>query len=174
MATPINGELVNRAEKVAFIGVVEGEEVTYKRMRGFTELSKSSNPQEYSRKYIDELYERSDVVGYSPSFSYAFDLFRGNPVHEEFAKIADDELVGSAAVRSIVIVDMTTEGVASGAKKAVKRDFSVIPDSEGGEAEAYTYSGNLKVNGDAAIGSATTKDGWMTIEFTEDSVTPSA
>lgn len=171
MATPINGELVNRAEKVAFIGVPGEDTVTYKRMRGFTELSKSANPQEYSRKYIDELYERSDVVGYSPSFSYAFDLFRGNPVHEEFAKIADEELVGTAAVRSIIIVDMTQEGAASGAKKAVKRDFSVIPDSEGSEAEAYTYSGNLKVNGDAVNGSAKSEDGWQTITFTEDTPT---
>lgn len=167
----INGKLTKRSDKVPFMLIKDTEgSIKGYRMQGFTEMSKNSNPKEHSRQYVDELFERSDVVGYSVSMSYSFDYYDGNPVHAKMVEIADEELTGTDAIISIVMVDMNTEGVASGGKKAVKRDFSVIPDSEGGDLEAYTYSGNFKVNGEKVNGSATTDDNWLTITFTEDSI----
>ena len=64
--------MIKRSEKLAFMEVTEGEGTVYKRMTGFTEFSLSKNPKEYSRKYIDEDMERSEVVGYSPAISYKF------------------------------------------------------------------------------------------------------
>ena len=69
MATAIGTALKKRSDIVAFYGI----EDTFHRMRGFTEGSISKNPKEYSRQYIDEDGEQTDVVGYSPSMSYAFD-----------------------------------------------------------------------------------------------------
>ena len=142
----MSNTLVKRSDKVAFYGIkaAEGDTYTYHRMQGFTDMSTSKNPIEYSRQYVDEDFEQADVVGYSPSIAYGFDQFAGNAVHEDIAKISDDELLGSAAIRPIVLVDLTK---ASGVN-AVKRDFAVIPDSEGDSTDAYTYSGNLKVKGD--------------------------
>ena len=161
----ISGNLMKRSDKVAFYGIkaAEGDTYTYHRMQGFTDISTSKNPIEYSRQYVDEEFEQSDVVGYSPSIAYGFDQFTGNAVHEDIVRISDDELLGTEAVRPIVMVDMSkTED------NAVKRDFAVIPDSEGDSTDAYTYSGNLKVKGDKIKGTATSADGWQTITFTEE------
>lgn len=162
----MSNTLVKRSDKVAFYGIkaAEGDTYTYHRMQGFTDMSTSKNPIEYSRQYVDEDFEQADVVGYSPSIAYGFDQFAGNAVHEDIAKISDDELLGTDAIRPIILVDLTK---ASGVN-AVKRDFAVIPDSEGDSTDAYTYSGNLKVKGDKIKGTATSADGWKTITFTEE------
>lgn len=154
-------KILKRSDKLAFYCV----EDTYTRMRGFTEFSMSKNPTEYSRKYVDEQTERNDVVGYSPSVSFSFDKFSEDPVHLDMVEIADSEAVGADAVRSIVIVD-TTKQMGDG-YYAQKRDFSVIPDAEGNDSEAYTYSGSLKANGEVVTGTATSEDNWQTVTFTE-------
>ncbi len=157
-------KIAKRSDKIAFFGVLSGEIVEYKRMRGFTEFAVSKNPVEYSRRYIDEKTERNDVVGYAPSVSYSFDKFSGDAVHQEIVTIADDELVGADAVRSIVLVDLEQEND-DGSFPAVERKWSVIPDSEGNDADAYTYSGTLKANGDIIKGSVTTNDDWLSCTF---------
>ncbi|MBQ4516820.1 MAG: hypothetical protein II978_08535 [Clostridia bacterium] len=161
----LNEKLVKRCQKLAFYGVVENDTVTYYRMSGFTEFSKKANPKEYKRQYIDEEHERNDVVGYSPVFSYEFDQFDGNKVHSDLAALADGEYTGTEAIRSIIVVDFTDKK--DEAYGAVKRDFAVIPDSEGGSSEAYTYSGSFKASGDKIIGTATSNDNWKTLTFTE-------
>ena len=55
----------------------------FTRMKGFTELSGSKNPTEYSRQYVDEIFESTDVTGYSPSWSFAFDDYTEDAVLEE-------------------------------------------------------------------------------------------
>ena len=57
--------IVKRSEKIPFYGVVEDGNVIYKRMTGFTEISVSKNPIEHKRQYVDEPFERNDVVGYT-------------------------------------------------------------------------------------------------------------
>ena len=58
-------KLVKRSDKVAFLGCLDdlGVTPTFNRMRGFTTLSQSKNPAEYSRRYIDEDQEQTDVSG---------------------------------------------------------------------------------------------------------------
>lgn len=149
--------LMQRADKVAFYGVPqEGGGVVYHKMKGFTEFSVSKNPKEYSRQYVDEYFEETDVTGYSPSISYAFDRYTDNPVHTDMVAITDEERVGSDAVRSILLVDMTTES--ENGYQASIREFSVIPDSEGSSLDAYTYTGVLKVKGDRVVGTAVLTD----------------
>ena len=160
------GKLVKRHQKVAYYGVPAstGSTVTFTRMQGFTSLSTAKNPKEYSRQYVDEAFEESDVVGYSPSMSYAFDQHKGNTVHDDIVKITDDELTGDDVVREIVLVDLTEK--TGDAYAARKRSFSVIPDSEGGSNDAYTYSGTFKTKGSSVKGTATIDDSTNTLTFT--------
>lgn len=158
-------KISKRSDKIAFFGIKNGEDVEYVRMRGFTELSINKNPVEYSRRYIDEKTERNDVVGYAPSISYSFDKFSDDNVHTDMISIADNELIGADAIRSIILVDVSTEAE-DGTHPAVLRNWSVIPDSEGNDSEAYTYSGTLKSNGDIIKGYAQTSDDWQSCEFT--------
>ncbi len=153
-------KILKRSDKLAFYEI----DGTYKRMRGFTDFSMSKNPTEYTRKYVDEKSERNDVVGYNPSIAFAFDRFSDDAVHTDMVSIADSEAVGADAVRSIVIVDTTKETEDGFA--AFKRDFAVIPDSEGNDSDTYTYSGSLKANGAILSGYATTEDDWQTVTFT--------
>ena len=89
-------EIVGRHEKVAFAGI-KGEDgnMVYRRMYGFTSLSESKNPEERNRKYVDEPFKRTDVVGYDPSISYGFDEAKGDPVQEAIIDITDNEKIHS-------------------------------------------------------------------------------
>lgn len=138
-------KIVKRSDKVAFMNVGTVDAVDYKRMTKFTDLSNSKNPTEYSRQYVDEEGETTDVTGYSPEISYGFDQHTDNAVHEKIAKIADDELTGDDATVEVLIVDKTKE-VANG-YEARLRKYAVVPDSEGDSTDAYTYSGSLKAKG---------------------------
>ena len=77
--------MLSRNKKMAFIEVYDGNGgVGYERLTGFTEFTVSLNPKEYSRKYVDEVNERSEVVAYQPTISYKFDREAGNTAQQVF------------------------------------------------------------------------------------------
>lgn len=157
--------IVKRSDKKSFYSV-DGHGI-YERMTGFTEISKSMNPSEYSRKYVDCNFEESDVVGYSPSLTVAFDEHTDNPVHTDIKDIFDYEKTGSDAVRKIVTVDFTQP--VSGEENvyaARMREYSIIPESEGSGTEHYAYSATLKSKSEAVFGFASSTDDWQTVTFT--------
>ncbi len=161
-------EIIKRYKKLAFFGVpTMGENgevsVVFHRMKGFDSISTSKNPREYSRQYVDEEFEQTDVVGYTPSIAFGFDRFSGDCVHNDIIDIFNKELVGADAVRTIVMVDM-----ASDEKTAIKRDFAVIAENEGDGLDAYKYSGALRVKGEKSFGTATSDDNWQTCSFVEE------
>lgn len=143
------------------------KEKTYTRMTGFTSLSDGKNSTEYSRQYVDEASERSDVVGYAPSMDYEFDLYTNDAVQKKLAMITDDELLGSDAQVTVVVVDLFDEKTGGSTTcTARKRDWSVIPDTEGDGTDALIYKGSLKAAGEIIKGTATTTDSWQTCTFT--------
>jgi len=159
-----NSELVMRTGKLAFYKVPG--DTAYTRMEGFTDLSTNKNAKEYSRQYVDEDTERTDITGYATSTAYALDRYDGNKVSDDIVKIHEDELVGSDAVRSIAQVDMTTVEHISGTAwkaKAKLRDYSVISDSDGDTTDCMTYSGNFKARGEVEEVIVTTSDNFQTI-----------
>lgn len=145
MAENKTEKMVKRSDKVAFLNVGTSEAKDFQRMRKFTEISTSKNPTEYSRNYVDEDGEVTDVTGYAEEKSYAFDQYTNNPVHEKIAKITDDELTGEDATVEVLVVDKTS--ATDGNYSARLRKYAVIPDAEGDNTDAYTYSGSLKAKG---------------------------
>ena len=158
------GKLVNRHEKIAYYGVETENGTMFHRMRGFTKMETAKNPVEYARRYIDESFEQTDVVAFSPSISFSFDRYNGNPVHDDIVSLADTEALGNDAVRSIVIADMSTEK--NGTCQAVLRAFSVVVDAEGNSTDAYTLSGTLRTKGEKQFGTACVSEDGETLEFT--------
>ena len=148
-------QLVKRSRKVAFMDVSTTSIANFLRMTKFTEISKSKNPTEYSRSYVDEDGEVTDVTGYSEEISYNFDLHVGNLVHEKLVDITDNEKTGADALVKILQVDFT-KPKGSG-YEARLRTYSVVPDSEGDSTDAYTYSGAFRKNSNMTIGTATMK-----------------
>lgn len=157
-----NGNLVTRPKKLAFYEVYRN---VFHRMEGFTDLSYSQNPKEYSRQYVDEEFERTDIVGYAPSISYSFDRYTANKVLEDIVKITENEYIGDLMKRRIVTVDLS--GVDMGDGNAKMREYSVIPDTNGDTTDCLTYSGNFKARGVLIDCIATSDDDWQTIKVTE-------
>ena len=154
-------KLVGRHKRVAFMDVA-GDGKTYTRMTGFTSMSESKNASEYSRHYVDEESERTDVVGYAPSNDYEFDRYTNDLVQQKIAEITDDELLGSDAQVSIVVVDLfDIKADTPNTCVARKRDWSVVPDNSGDGTDALIYKGSLKANGEKIKGTATTTDNCM-------------
>ena len=152
---PTERKLVKRSDKVSFFGNVSNGTETFNRMRGFTTMSGSKNPMEYSRQYVDEEFETTDVTGYSPSIEFGFDQYSGDAVHDEMVEILDSEKTGTAARRNIVTVDFSQPGESEGSYKAVKREYAIIGDAEGDSMDAYTYSGTFRSTGKRIEGTAT-------------------
>lgn len=157
-------ELVKRNGKVAYMDISTTSVANFQRMRKFTEISKSKNATEYSRTYVDEDGEVTDVTGYSEEISYAFDLYKGNLVHQKLVDITDNEKTGNDALVKILTVDFS-KPVGSG-YEARLRTYSVVPDAEGDSTDAYTYSGAFRKNSGFTIGIAVVSEDGLTATFT--------
>lgn len=157
-------ELVKRNGKVAYMDVSTTSVANFQRMRKFTEISKSKNATEYSRTYVDEDGEVTDVTGYSEEISYAFDLYKGNLVHQKIVDITDNEKTGNDALVKILTVDFSKPS--GSGYEARLRTYSVVPDAEGDSTDAYTYSGAFRKNSGFTIGVATITEDGMTATFT--------
>jgi hypothetical protein len=124
-------------------------------MKGFTALSTAKNPKEYTRQYVDEVGEDTDVVGYSPSLEFALDQWLADESQKPIIDIIDGELTGDDAKVSIVTVDLSTDAPHT----AVQRKYVVVAGTEGDGLDAYTYAGTLKaVAGTRVVGTATSTD----------------
>lgn len=161
-------KLVKRSDKVSFFGNMNTGTETFNRMRGFTTLSGSKNPSEYSRQYVDEEFETTDVTGYSPSIDFGFDQYNGDLVHDEMVEILDGEKTGTEARRNIVTVDFSQPE--NGGYKATKREYAIIGDSEGDSMDAYTYSGTFRATGSRIEGIATLNSDNSVATFTTGSI----
>ena len=152
----MKGTLKKRSDKVAFLEVNE----VLTRMEGFTTFSQSKNPTEYSRRYVDQDFENTDVTGYSPQIGFGFDQYEGNDVHDHIVDILDNEKLGNDAIVTICVVDVT-DGT------AIKREWTVVGDSEGDSMDAYTYSGTFRSTGKRIVGTATVDEAGAVATFTE-------
>ena len=117
---------------------------------GFTNLSESKNPKEYTRHYIHEKSERSDVTGYAPSLSYSCDAVKGDPVVDDIMYITDHELIGDKTHR-IIVTYYPNEGSAD-ARPGYARVYAVVPDASQDGVDALIYTGTFKAVGDRIHG----------------------
>jgi hypothetical protein len=129
-----------------------GEEKTPALMgEGFTAFSESKNPQEYSRKYINDKTQRSDVTGYAPQYDYTLDCIDGDPVVAEIVKVHDNELTGNEAKRYIITVNLWSDSTGK-ACAAKRRLYTIVPDKKADGTDALVYSGSMKAAGDIEAG----------------------
>ena len=145
--------LVKRSRKVAFMDVSTTSIPNFSRMTKFTEISKSKNSAEYSRRYVDEDGESTDITGYSEEIAYAFDQHTDNPVHDKIVDITDNEKTDADALVKILQVDFTKPKGAGFEGRL--RTYACVPDTEGDSTDAYTYSGAFRRNSNMIIGTAT-------------------
>ena len=161
-----------RADMVSFMEAKE--KGIFYRMKGFTELPTSKEAVEYERTYVDEKSARTDTTGMTSATSFTLDKYKDNPVHERIAEVFNKELIGDEALTSLVVVDFGRK-IGDG-YYALRRDYTIVPDTEGDGTEAYNYSGTFKANGESVEGvakmSADATD-WLAVSFTEGITEPS-
>ncbi len=138
---------------------------------GFTSFSESKNPKEYSRQYIHERTERTDVVGYAPSISYSTDVYSEDPVIRKIIEITDRELIGTDAQVTVFLVNEWEE--VEGGLRAFQRRYSVIPNTRGDGTDTMIYSGTLKAVGDIVEGVWDNSTSTFTAGSKEPAVEPS-
>ena len=149
--------LVNRNEWAAYMKTAES---VYSIIgEGFTSLTENKNAKEYSRQYVHEKTERTDVTGYASSIAYSCDVYSKDPVIQKIIEITDNEKVGTDAQVEIVSVNLWQTGGAENSYVAYQRKYAVIPDSKGDGTDALVYSGNLKAVGDIVKGTFTITGG---------------
>lgn len=158
--------LVTREKRVAFMNVGTKANPSFVRMQGFTSMGESKNASEYSRRYVDEASERTDVTGYAAEIGYEFDRYSEFNVHKKLSDIHDGEKLGSEAHVEIVTVDMY-DGDDTKGYVARYREYAVVPDSVGDSTDALIYSGTFKALGSIVEGTAQSEDDWNTITFTK-------
>lgn len=154
MSEPVVSKLVSRSELRSYMNTGTADSAKYMLIgEGFTNLAESKNPIEYSRHYIHEKSERTDVTGYAPSVDYSVDTYTNNAVIKRIKDITDKELTGSDAQVEIVSVEMFADGeVNKAACTAYKRTYAVIPGGKGEGTEALIYTGTFKAVGDIVPG----------------------
>lgn len=163
----VKKNIVRRSKRMAFMNVqTTGTTPKYERMTNFTTMTNAKNPKEYSRQYVDEDAERSDVVGYAPSIEFSYDRHTNTPVHEILSRIHDRELLGNDTHVDIVSVDIFSADEQMRCL-ASKRTYSVIPDTDGDGTDALIYSGTFKSVSEIEYGYATSEDGWNTVTYTK-------
>lgn len=142
-------KLVARSQKVAYMDVGTESVPDFQRMKGFTSLPIAKNPKEYNRQYVDEPFERADLVGHNVQRDFAFDQIKDNAVHALLVDIIDGEKVLEDAQVTILQVDISG---GTSPYPATQRLFTVIPGTEGDNLDAYTYGGSFKSAGAAIEG----------------------
>lgn len=152
-------QIYSRDKIVLFMNTGTSENPVYTRMQGFTGAGKSLNPITYSRRYVDEAFERETTTGYSTNISYEFDRIQGNAVHNKICQVHDEELLGANC--EILRVNTITN-------EASLRNFDINPDTDGDGTDAYTYSGNFHANGEIQKGTGTVSADGLTATFVPD------
>lgn len=142
--------LAMRAQLAHYMDVSTTSTPQFERIgEGFTDFTESKNAKEYARQYINEYTERTDVIGYAPSFAYSADIYSDDPVCEKIVALTDTEAIGSNAIVTVVTAN---EWESPTAATAYKREYAVIPDQKGSGVEALVYTGTLKAVGEQIVG----------------------
>lgn len=150
-------QIYSRPKYVNFMNTATSENPTYTRMQGFTAGGKELNATTYSRRYIDEEFERVTTTGYSPNIPYTMDRIIGNAVCNKVAKVHDEELIGESC--EILTVNIVTN-------EAFLRTYDINPNNDGTSTDSYSYSGNFHASGEIQKGTGTVSADGLTATFT--------
>lgn len=128
---------------------------------GFTEFTENKNPREYSRQYINETVERTDIVGFASSVTYAFDVYENDKVQKTLLDMTCREAIGEDAVVTIVTAFLYKNTENAKCVEAIRRKYTVCPSKLGNGMDALICAGTLRAYGDMEYGELNT----VTTEF---------
>jgi len=151
-------DFATRNKAVLLINIAGQEkEAEYQRMgEGFDDATESANPKVYSRTYINQETESSDITGYAPKISFTGDRIPGDKAQDYLVGLY--RKTGGAARTDIVQYNEWDKVEGQGEQyKAIKQEVTVQIDNPGSGkgGDAAKIGGVLLFRGDAVEGVVT-------------------
>ena len=138
--------LVMRNAYLAFMNVEENPDMPgqYRLVgEGFRKLSQVKEPSEYTRRFVNESTDTTDIIKYNAEIAYEIDVFSDDPCVRRIVHITDGERRGQKA-RTDIITLFTEDVVALPyVCKASKRRYAIVPDRIGDDISVLQTSGKM-------------------------------
>lgn len=157
-----------QSDRVLFLQGLEGEDEKFYRVKKMTSKEQALNPSDEEYSYVDQATTEREVTSYAPEISFEFNGDDEVKGQEAIIEIYEKEKLGKDA--TITGVEVWTKSPIEshdGKYKAYKREFTVIPDTFGGDPGPMIYSGSLSSKGEKVWGYVETTDNFQTVTFTE-------
>lgn len=121
---------------------------------GFTDLTEALNPVTKDSHYIHQKTGTSSVIGYAPTFTFAAELDKGDPVAAYIANIGRERKVGVDCETDIINVYTWVDGATEGTLLGYRQHVAIKVDNSGSGVggEAVGLAGALLYKGDAEKG----------------------
>lgn len=121
---------------------------------GFTDLTEALNPKTKDSHYIHQKTGTSSVIGYAPTFTFAAEMDKGDPVSAFIANIGRERKVGASCEAEIINVYTWVNGTTEGTMLAYRQQVAIKVDNSGSGVggEAVGLAGALLYKGDAEKG----------------------
>ena len=138
--------LLMRNAYLAFMNIEEDEDLPGRYSlvgEGFKKLSQVKEPTEYTRRFVNESTDTTDIIKYNAEIAYEIDVFSGDPCVQRIVNITDEERRGKKA-RTDIITLFTEDIVAPPfVCKATKRKYTIIPDRIADDVSVLQATGKM-------------------------------
>lgn len=151
----MNNHLVMRSSVLAFMNI-QKDPLQLPRYSligdGFTRLVNNKAPTEYTRKFVNQRTETTDIIKYQTEILYEIDVLSNNEVIRRILDITDGEWRTGAAMTDVVTV-WTDEIVARPMVCAAsRRQYKIIPTTIGDDIQTLRTTGKMVAQGEAEKG----------------------
>lgn len=154
-AQPQAAGIATREELLSYMNTGTAETPVWSLIgAGFTDLTEALNPVTKDSHYIHQKTGTSSIIGYAPTFTFAAELDKADPVATYIANIGRERKVGIACETDIINVYTWVEGSAEGTMLAYRQHVAIKVDNSGSGVggEAVGLAGALLYKGDSEKG----------------------
>lgn len=155
LSEPQKTGIATREELLSYMNIGSTETPEWNLIgAGFTDLTEALNPVTKDSHYIHQKTGTSSVIGYAPTFTFAAELDKGDPVASYIANIGRERKVGIDCETDIINVYTWVPGKTEGTMLAYRQHVAIKVDNSGSGVggEAVGLAGALLYKGDSIKG----------------------
>lgn len=121
---------------------------------GFSDLTEALNAKTKDSHYIHQKTGTSSVIGYAPTFTFAAELDKADPVASYIANIGRERKIGADCETDIINVYTWMEGTTENTEVAYKQHVAIKVDNSGSGigGDVLALAGAFMYKGDAVKG----------------------
>ena len=121
---------------------------------GFSDLTEALNAKTKDSHYIHQKTGTSSVIGYAPTFTFAAELDKADPVTAFISNVGRERKIGAECETDIINVYSWMKGTAEGSVVAYKQHVAIKVDNSGSGVggDVLALAGAFMYKGDAIKG----------------------